>query len=167
MNVYIVNGYPQAGKDTFVHSCARKINRARTYRVKSFSTVDPIKAMLLTYGWDGNKTPKSRKAMAEIKQICVKYNFIESYIDKIINDGYEEDVIFIFSREPKEIKEIKEQYGAKTIFIKRTPTNFLDLSNDSDKNVENFDYDFYIDNTGDFNQLDEQILIFLKKEKLI
>lgn len=168
MNLYIVNGFPCAGKDTFVHYCTRNLNYNLKY-VFSLSTVAPIKSMLYQYGWDGEKTPKIRKIISEIKKSISEEKYIEIYINNFINNirSKNNSVIFIFSREPEEILFLKNKYKAKTIFIKRNAINFTKISNDSDRNVEDFNYDYYIDNNGTFYELNNQVKKFLKEEKLI
>lgn len=169
MNIYIINGFPQSGKDTFVRYCTRQFSSNSKEKIFSLSTVDPIKQMLFLYGWDNVKTPSIRKVISETKKLLVEEGIIDEYISKFIEDyAYKTDgILFIFSREPEEIQRFKEKYGAKTIFIKRNNINFVNLSNDSDKNVENFNYDFYIDNNGSYEDLNNQVKIFLKNEQLI
>ena len=166
--IYIINGYPCAGKDTFVHYCTRNLN-FNLKRVFSISTVTPIKSMLYQYGWDGEKTPEIRKIISEMKSIISQKGLVDNYVTNFINSMKNENdnIVFIFSREPKEILFFKEKYNAKTIFVKRKSVNFIELSNNSDKNVENFKYDYYIDNNGTFEELNNYVKMFLTMEKLI
>lgn len=57
MNVVVVNGRPQAGKDSFVDMCIEYLDNHST----KLSTVQVVKAIYEFFGWDGEKTPEARK----------------------------------------------------------------------------------------------------------
>ena len=57
MNVVVVNGRPQAGKDSFVDMCIEYLDNHST----KLSTVQVVKAIYEFFGWDGKKTPEARK----------------------------------------------------------------------------------------------------------
>ena len=58
----------------------------------------------------------------------------------------EDEIMFIHIREPEEIKKVVDKFSCKTLLIKRDGTQKI-ISNDSDKNVENYSYDYVINNT--------------------
>jgi len=116
-------------------------------------------------GWDGIKNDKSRKLLSEIKRIGTEFNdyFFNEIIKKIdlLNDIKEDSsFIFIHCREPEEIEKIKNCYsgGCITLLIKRS--NCEINTNESDKNVENYMYDFILDNNKDLKNLKEQSYSF-------
>ena len=71
---------------------------------------------------------------------------------------------FIHCREPEEIERLRDFLGAKTIFIKRDTMPQI-ISNHADKNVENFEYDIYIENNGTIEELSEKARRFLIEEE--
>ena len=64
--VIFINGRPRAGKDTLVSMMAHHAMRAGL-SVGSFSSIEPVKAMLLAAGIDtSSKTEADRKLLATI-----------------------------------------------------------------------------------------------------
>lgn len=61
--------------------------------------------------------------------------------------------MFIHIREPKEIERIVKNFGAITVLVRRT-NNQQEISNDSDKYAETYNYDFVLNNNSDLNALD-------------
>lgn len=56
------------------------------------------------------------------------------------------EIMFIHIREPEEIERAKIKFNAKTLLIKRESYDNI-TSNSSDANVENYNYDFVINNS--------------------
>lgn len=65
----------------------------------------------------------------------------------------EQELLFIHIREPKEIERIVKNFGAITVLVRRT-NNQQEISNDSDKYAETYNYDFVLNNNSDLNALD-------------
>lgn len=66
LHVIVVNGYPRAGKDTFVQFCEQQAEKAGL-KTQAFSSIDPVRNMLLNAGvsiW--NKRPEDRKLLAAV-----------------------------------------------------------------------------------------------------
>ena len=61
MKIIIINGYAGVGKSTFVEMCKKD------YLVTELSTIDPIKDIASKIGWNGQKEPKDRKFLADLK----------------------------------------------------------------------------------------------------
>lgn len=174
--VLIINGYPRSGKDTFCDILKKE------YNILNHSTVDKIKGFAKMMGWDGIKTPKSRKMLSELKDFTT-YWFDMSFNDikTIISgwyDWYEEnedtslgvDFICIHVREPEEIKKIVDfcknnDYIVKTVFIQRDYNNTI--MNHADKNVENYDYDMYIDNNSTLDDFANNIFNVINFDKIV
>ena len=74
-------------------------------------------------------------------------------------------VFFIHTREPEEIKRFKDDYGAVTLLIKKNDV-VENFSNTSDKNVDNYEYDFIIENNGTLEELEQKAIDFLKELQL-
>ncbi len=156
MIVFIVNGYPRSGKDTFY----KILNGA--YNVMLYSTVDTPKRILKIMGWSGEKTPEFRKALSDLKDMYTNL-FNGPFIEAIgmITTNEECDAIVVMCREPGEIDKLKkwcDKYDVScyTVFINRTTTE--KLTNHADKNVEEYKYDIYIDNTGTLDTFKNNVL---------
>lgn len=145
-----------------------------------FSTIDPMKHLLEEVGWNGDKTPKARKALSELKRVLTEFNdypFIislktaENFKDSILNlnIGYASDdvTVFIDCREPIEIEKF-HQAGARTILITRPnmDNQHQEYSNPSDKNVNDFKYDIVIKNNGSKEDFERKIRSFVKNEQI-
>ena len=146
----------------------------------TFSTIDPIKQLLKEVGWDGEKTPKARKALSDIKKILTEFNnypftislkIAKTFASSLENlgIGYTENeaTIFIDCREPSEIEKFK-QAGARTILITRPnmDLNHREYSNETDIHVNDYDYDITINNNGSKTDFEKKIRSFVKREKI-
>ena len=163
--LFILNGVGCSGKDTFF----LKVQKYHD-SVFSFSTIDPIRNMLMENGIDtSQKTEKDRKLLSDIKNAIMTYdenysiNNVRKIDDKIYNehnleDSHNSSFLFVHCREKEDIERIKK-LGAYTILIKNDNIPAIE-SNDSDKNVLNQDYDFIIDNSGTLEDLDRKAKIF-------
>lgn len=150
-NIIIINGYGGSGKDTFVNLVS-KYNK-----VYNISSVDKIKEIAKLMGWNGEKDEKSRKFLSDLKKLSTDYNDMPfNSIKNAINDFYESDkeIMFIHIREPEEIKKAAKEFDAKTLFIKRDDIDKI-TSNYADASVENYNYDYIINNTT-LEDLEEQ-----------
>jgi hypothetical protein len=98
----------------------------------------------------------------EFNYISIK---LSQEVDKFNNDTNAE-FLFIDIREPEEIEKYKNKFDAITLFIKKDNCEKIS-SNMSDANVENYDYDYIIENNGNLNDLECKAITFiniLKKE---
>ena len=171
MKVFVVNGVPRSGKDTFVNFCLEEL----TCWGKSISTVDFVKEIATQCGWDGTKTLENRKFLSDLKDLLTNWNNVP--YNKIVEekDSWEYEFrlydvptdhcfFFIFCREPEEIQKFVDGMGAKTIIVRRNEYEQLEQSNHADRDVFNFDYDITIENNGDLKDLRDKAKDFLKKE---
>ena len=158
MVVYIINGYPRSGKDTFCELIGNH------YRTAKFSTVDTPKRVLKSLGWDGEKTPQVREALSTLKDMYTylfdgPFKESQKFILKSLNSGIE--FAFVMCREPPEIKRLQVwccEIGISclTLFIQRECEE--ELTNHADKDVEKFDYDVYLDNNGNIKEFEYKII---------
>lgn len=158
MNVYIINGYPGSGKTTFEQNVQRILGDTNC---KIYSTIDRVKEIAVECGWDGTKTPTNRKFLSDLKMLLTRWGEVPiKDIEKKIN-AFSEDlkyyigsdefgVVFVDCREPEEIDKLKQLFNAKTIFIDRPHYQRDTILNNSDKDVENYQYDQIISNDGSF-----------------
>lgn len=152
--IFIVNGKPRAGKDTFAELLGKHC------RVFKYSSVDKVKQIAAKCGWDGSKMDKDRRFLAELKRITTEYNDM-SYDDVAEKVAYFLktdffDVMLIDIREPEEIERAIEGFGAEAIFIenKNVPAVTTNLS---DRNVELFEYDHIVLNNGTLEDFEKTV----------
>lgn len=157
--VVILNGFPGAGKDTFVEICQKFA------KVDQIHTSDQAKAALKIMGWDGEKTPEARALLATLVEKSYEI-FDDAPIryaaSRVIRS--DADIFFIHVREPIYIDKFKEEFKhhkASTLFIFRGVPE--DLSNEADKNVLFYDYDYRISNIDSLRELEIQAKMYLQK----
>ena len=155
MNIIIVNGYPEVGKTTFENFCLAKKPGEK------ISSIDYVKEVAKYLGWNGEKTPKDRAFLSNLKRILTEWNEVplQEVLKKIseIERKWEiermstkELFIFVDVREPEEIekyKRVMEDLGWKvhTVLItnEEKAGNF---SNTSDANVLEYSYEYIVVN---------------------
>ena len=153
MKIAVVNGFPQVGKDEFVRCCLSELGAFG----KLISTVDFVKEIAARCGWDGTKDSKNRKFLSDLKDLLSEWNdvpwkkvvkeidmfaFMMSQYDMPTDNC----IIFIHSREPKEIERFEKELGAISILIRRKSVEFSQQSNHADSEVLNHRYNYIIDN---------------------
>lgn len=173
MKIYIVNGAPLSGKTTF---CNMVIKIVGEDKGRNFSTVDKIKEIARDFGWDGEKTPKARKFLSDLKDVLTDWNDLPvrniksrlAHFEEVLshtNNG-EGAVVFIMAREPDEIKRLCEELGAQSLLVRKIDSELIEASNHADKNVLNLTYDLVIDNNGSLEDLAYAALEFVEQEEL-
>ena len=158
--VFVVNGKPRAGKDTF----AMILNRYMD--VYKYSSVTKVKEIATLCGWDGQKEERDRKFLHELKMLTSEYSDMShqdvvNEINKYRNGEIEADVFVVDVREPEDIKRLVEEVGAITVFIENNNVPAI-TSNAADANVENFEYDFVIPNNGTMKEFEDEIKLFME-----
>lgn len=156
--IIVINGSGGKGKDSFVEFVSRYL------KTENISSVDKIKEAAKILGWSGGKEDNDRLFLSNLKQLSKEYNdypyeYVANEIVKFLKDN--EEVMFIHIREPEEIERIVSDFNAKTLLVRNS--NVLDIkTNYSDANVENYDYDFYIENNGNLEDLEYKAKKFAK-----
>ncbi len=147
--VIVINGKGGVGKDTLCEAVAKHFGG-----VKNVSSIMPIKEIAAQCGWDGSKDDRSRKFLADLKQLCVDYNDLPTVWLKAEYDKFlvsEDVVMFVHIREPEEIAKFVEATGgaAKTLLVRANTRLAKNVyGNAADDNVEKYGYDLYFDNDG-------------------
>lgn len=172
MKVIIINGSGGSGKDTVVELV--KTYLYNDYMIENISTIDEVKKIARLMGWNGKKEDKDRTFLSNLKRIWKEYNSknLDLIFSKISCWGTDEQycpldyIVFIHSREPEEIEEIKNKllkknYLVKTLLVRRN--NIENFSNSSDKNVENYNYDFILENNEGLEELNKKCESFAKE----
>lgn len=187
IKVIIINGYAGVGKSTFVKYCKikgdfgrypYKQERPNLYntRVLEFSAIDPIKEIATGIGWDGQKNPKDRKFLSDLKDLLTDYNDfpfkqtigdIRTTIDffKLFLPEYDDCnvIIFIHCREPKEIERFKNELGARSLIIRRHESEVVEQINHADNGVFDAVYDYTIFNEGSLVELEDAANEFIEQ----
>ena len=156
--IVVINGTGGCGKDTFVLFCSKYAS------VYNFSSIDKVKEVAKVIGWSGSKSEKDRKFLADLKKLTTDYNDMafKSIIDAVnIFKNSKDEIMFIHIREPEEIKRVVDKFGAKSLLIKRAGQELI-KSNASDANVENYDYDYIIENTT-LEEYENKAINFIKE----
>ncbi len=162
MNKYIIiiNGTGGAGKDTFVSFCSE------AEKVLNISTVDKVKeAAKILVGWNGEKDEVSRKLLVDLKRLSIEYNDAPTkYILEMANEFKKTDdkLMFVHIREAEEIEKAKKLLDAKTLLITNPRVKII-TSNDSDGKVNDYQYDYYIENDGTLEDLRNKAFEFVKE----
>ncbi len=159
--IVIINGTGGSGKDTFVEFCAKYV------KVMNFSSIDKVKEIAKLIGWNGGKTDKDRKFLSDLKKLTTEYNDMafNSISDAVVRfKNNEDNLMFIHIREPEEIERAKNSFDTKTLLIKRMGLENIS-TNYSDASVDNYDYDYIINNTT-LEELECEAKKFVKKLEL-
>ena len=157
--IYITNGSGTSGKDTFAKMLSKYIT------VHKYSSINLIKAMLQFVGIDTEqKTEELRLLLSDMKDRLTKYDNIPfKDISEVVNNFKDNqiasDVLLIDIREPDEIARAVEVFDAETILIKNPNVEKI-KSNHADANVDNYNYDYIIENDGTLEQLDKMAYLF-------
>lgn len=153
--VIICNGTKEVGKDTF---CSFVQDIVGEDLCEIFSTIDCVKEIARICGWNGEKTPRNRKFLSDLKDLLTEWNDFpfqqvshKIEMANLIWDsvGYsnKETIIFVMCREPQEIQKFVDAYGAKTLLIRRGDHS-TNPSNHADAEVENYRYDYIVENNS-------------------
>jgi hypothetical protein len=156
--IVVINGF-HTGKDTFVKYAGEFAD------VVNYSYVDFTRNMYLENGIDtNNKTDKLRILLAGTNKLLEQFDDIPfkdicSVTDDFLNNDLEGDILFMHIREPKIIKKFVAKYeNAKSLLVKRDTD--IEAPTAEDANVEDYCYDYIIQNNSTMNNLKEKAETF-------
>ena len=156
--VIIINGKGGAGKDTICDIVSQH------YNTMNVSSIDPIKEIALKYGWNGEKDNKSRKFLADLKRAFIEYNDLpNNYLKRKYDDFISADdkkILFVHIREADQIDAFKSMINTKCVTLLVTGADSGELGNLSDDETGAYSYDYYYDNTGPIEQLQNSVMDF-------
>lgn len=157
--VFILNGVGTVGKGKFVEFVSKYIP---TFK---YSIADLSKEAATVLGWNGGKAEKDRKFLSDIVDLATEYNDapfqdVVSIVTDFKNNKIETNVLFIDMRDPKDIARAVDTFGAETILI-RNPNVMKIESNHADRDVENYEYDYIVENDGALEQLERVAKLFV------
>lgn len=162
MKIILINGCGGVGKDSFIRFCQKNYHGGFIWNI---STISLIKEAAIILGWTGEKDERSRKFLSDLKDLATSYSDISiKFIQERINSAKMQrvDFMFVHVREPKEIEKLKEKFSATTLLIRNNRVPTIE-SNHADRDVENYRYDFIIENNGTLEELEEKACNFLTK----
>ncbi len=159
--VIIINGSGGVGKDTLCECSARQ------FRVRSISSITPIKEIARKgFGWDGQKDRKSRKLLADLKEIAVQYNdlpllYLRKEYERFLES--EDQILFVHIREGREIDKFKNCISGAcyTLLVTRERSGEVRWGNVSDDDVEEYDYDWIYENKKPLEEAEKDFCDFL------
>lgn len=163
MKIFIVNGAGGSGKTTF-ERMVENISEQEGYDVRIISTIDYVKQIAKTLGWDGGKTLNDRRFLSDLKDALtrwkdVPYQNIKETLEALNFIG-QIDAVFIDCREPEEIARFVKDYNAITILVQRG--EIIAFGNHADDNVRNYQYDITIDNSRGLDELNQEAQLFVE-----
>ena len=166
--VVIINGKANVGKDTFVNLCKKHIG---TINYSSVRIIKFIAEAFFDYSED-IKSDKDRKFLADFKELVDTYcDFTTKEIMKKYNDFLNSnmELLFIHIREPENIEKIKNLIpNCKTLCVTSNRNNIREINNShADKDVMNYNYDYYIRNNQDKGYLEVRAINFIHILKII
>lgn len=159
--IVIINGRGGVGKDTLCDIVAAR------YPTKTISAITPIKEIAALGGWDGQKDEKSRKLLADLKQLFVAYNdlcneYLLAEHRKFL--ASDKEILFVHIREPEEIGKLVASLNGecKTLLVRSGTVN-PPLGNAADDRVEEYAYDYYYVNEKPLEWVPEDFLRFFEE----
>lgn len=157
--IIVINGTGGSGKDTFVELVST------IKKVYNVSSVDKVKEIAKICGWNGEKKEKDRKFLSDLKLLLIDYNDLpfNDICEKIEKfNNLDDEIMFIHIREPEEIDRVVKKCNAITLLIKRKGLENIE-TNSSDFNVDNYEYNYYINNDGTIDDLKEEATKFISE----
>ena len=161
--IFVQNSVGGSGKDTWASLLKKYIPTLK------YSIIDLPKEAAKVLGWDGGKTEKDRRFLSDIMDLSTDYNDapfkdVLSLVTDFKNnkDFAEYEVLIIDMRDPKDIARAVETFGAETILV-RNPNVAKIESNHADRDVENYEYDYIIENNGTLEQLESVAKAFVDR----
>ena len=73
MKIFIVNGGGGAGKTSF-EKMVVEIAAAHNQKIAILSTIDYVKGVAKSIGWDGTKTLENRRMLSDLKDLLTRWN---------------------------------------------------------------------------------------------
>ena len=166
--VVIINGSGGCGKSEFIKQC----RYSKILPVYEFSSVDWVKEVAKFCGWDGSKEVSDRMFLYNLKMALEKWD--DSPTTSVLNaientiDGKTDNLFFVNIREIYNIVRfkllVKEKLHIPCYDLLVRNKN-VPVIKDSvpDAGTELHEYDFYINNDGDINELAEKAKDFIKR----
>lgn len=159
--VIIINGSGGVGKDTLCDFAAKH------FKVQTVSSITPIKEIARKgFGWEGQKDEKSRKLLADLKELAVNYNdlpflYLCKAYRRFLNSGAQ--ILFVHIREGKEIDKFRNEVKGVcyTLLVTRKVNGNVRWGNASDDDVAEYKYDWVYENNKTLKETEQAFCDFL------
>lgn len=147
----VINGEPEAGKDTFVDYCIQRMEIFHQKGVKC-SSVDRVKEAAILLGWDEVKDDKGRSFLSLLKDYSTAfYEGPMKYMNNIVHSS-DAEVLFVFIREPEEIAKFVKCYpDSLTVEIRSNRSK--KHTNTGDSRTHAYPYSHRVYNNGSKDML--------------
>lgn len=165
--IIIINGNSGVGKDKFIEL----FQSLTQHGVINLTTIKPVEDAMESLKIERSRDDKWRGCAAEMKQLTDKYYDISHrYVMRKIKSVHENSFnqyIFVHCREPFNIERLKTQiknvigYKCYTLLIERNLNHIPD--NHADMNVQDYSYDYVIQNNSNLKMLERQAEWFLSE----
>lgn len=157
--IVIVNGSGGVGKDAFCRACSRYAEC--TVR----SSIDPIKEVAREIGWEGGKSERDRRFLADLKALAAAYSdwpmrYMRGAVSAFMECGDPDELLFLHVREPEEVERAAKEFGAVKVLV-TNPRIPKITSNQADARVADCTYDYVVCNDGSFADLDSMAADFV------
>jgi len=179
MKIILISGKARSGKDTVAKYIEQKLNNENK-KVLICHYADLLKYMCKTFfNWNGEKDNKGRTILQHVGTDVIRKDYPNYWVDFIIDvlwKFYDEwdYVIIPDTRFPNEIDRMVEEFNYKdeyetikpinTIRIKRNIADGLTREQNnhpSEVALDNYKFDYYIENDGTLNELRSKVKILL------
>ena len=123
-------------------------------------TIDFVKEIALQAGWDGKKDEDGRRFLSNLKDAMERYHDIPNKkVDEFIK-FHPNNIIFVNAREPHNVEYYQRKYNARAVIV-INPNIAKVQGNHADENVDDYDYDVVINNSGTLEDLRKTAKWFL------
>lgn len=161
--VFIINGYPRAGKDTLAEFMDKAFTRLG-YACSHYSSIDPVRNTLTAMGIDVSaKTAADRKLLATIGAEVEKHSHFRSKgcVDAVQRAFLTtpSPVVFMMIREPEIIERVKRMLEDRGHLVFRIlmHSHYAEIpTNPTDRMVMSMNYDILVSNHGTLQHLAQE-----------
>lgn len=173
MNIITISGKARYGKDTTANQIKWQLeDRGCTVLITHYA--DVLKFICKNFfGWDGQKNEEGRTLLQYVGTDVVRkknpnywVEFMTSVLDMFPNEW--DYVVIPDCRFPNEINDLKDRYNVCSLVVDRGTDFDNGLSEEQKKHksevaLDNYKFDYKIDNSGTLEELEEIVDKFLQK----
>lgn len=167
VTLVIINGRSGSGKDTFVEYCRAYNRMTRKMLFFNYHRSDFAKFVLEMMGWNGYKSTKTRKLLADIVDFGEETGYnLEKLCENV--ELHKEQIIFYHDRDPKSIENILNRYyfdnncNVITLLMSRQSGEEIAIEKDT-WGIENYTYDVTVENSSTIEDLKQKAAEFMEK----
>ena len=137
MKYVVINGFPRTGKTTFTAFCLKYLGAYGT----AISTVDFIKEFAKNCGWEGDKTPRDRKFLSNLKKLLadwddVPWKKVQTHIEQFRSTFEQEIEQTAKTRIEQMVSEMAKASGVNEELKATDPMKWVGLMNNFKASAE-------------------------------